>query len=163
MHSVPSQSISDQTFDNLNLERYMGEWYEIAKYPFRYQTDCEKAKAIYKWDAQSQQILVENQCWTNGQMIRSRTAKAWVPNATDSSKLKIEFDGYPRDPTPGHYWVHWTNYHDAIVGGPSGTMLWWLSRSPTVKANDVEPMLKRIRTFGYNTDRLLAHPSAVRK
>lgn len=155
--------IKQDTMNNLDLARYMGEWYEIAKYPFKWQTDCEKAKAIYSWDPQNQKVLVENQCWTNNQMIRSRTAKAWVPDQTDKGKLKIMFDGYPRDPNPGDYWVHWTDYQNAIVGGPSGEMLWWLSRNPTVRAKDVEPMLEKIRSYGYDTDRLMAHKSTVTK
>ena len=156
-------SVSHDTMKDLNLENYMGEWYEIAKYPFKWQTDCEKAKAIYKWDATNQKVLVENQCWVDDKMIRSRTAKAWVPNPSDKGKLKIEFDGFPKDPSPGDYWIHWTDYNNAIVGGPSGHMLWWLSRNPTVRAKDVEPMLEIIRSYGYNTDRLMSHKSVVTK
>lgn len=158
-----NQKVSNKTMSNLDLKSYMGEWHEIAKYPFRYQGDCDRAKAIYKWDADNKIMLVENQCWTNGKMIRSRTAKAWVPDKSDKGKLKLQFEGFPRDPNPGDYWVHWTDYNNAIVGGPSGTMLWWLSRKPRVRPEEVEPMLERIRKFGYNTDRLMAHPSVIQK
>ena len=147
---------------SINLEKYRGVWYEIAKYPFKYQEDCEKAKAIYKLKGESE-ISVENQCWTGDKMIRSRTATAWVPNTLEPGKLKIEFDGFPRDIGPGDYWIIWTDYEDAIVGGPSGYTLWWLSRKPTVKAEEVEPMLEKIRSYGYNTDRLMAHPSVIQK
>lgn len=156
-----NSKISSETVKDLNLERYMGQWYEICHYDFKYQKDCEKAKAIYKWDSVNQKVLVENQCYANNKMIRSRTAKAWIPDPNDKGKLKIMFDGFPRDPNPGDYWVLWTDYKNAIVGGPSGDTLWWLSRNPTVKARDVEPMLELIRTFGYDTDRLISHPSIV--
>ena len=141
--------------------RYMGEWHEIAKYKFKYEDDCDRAKAIYTWDENNQQILVENQCFRKGKMIRSRTGKAKITDLSDPGKLTIMFDGYPRDPTSGQYWIHWTDYHNAIVGGPSGEMLWWLSRNKTVKASEVEPMLKKIRSFGYDTDRLMSHVSVV--
>jgi len=160
---IMNSSVSHQTVPKLDLDKYSGEWYEIAKYPFPYQTDCERAKAIYRVDRSNHQILVENQCWTGGKMIRSRQAKAWTPDSNDPGKLKIMFEGFPRDPTPGDYWLHWTDYQDAIVGGPSGRTLWWLSREPTVRAEDVEPMLRRIRGYGYNTDRLMAHESVMRK
>ena len=151
------------TVRQLDLNKYSGEWYEIAKYPFRYQTDCDRAKAIYNVGPNNQ-LLVENQCWLDNELIRSRTATATIPNHNQPGKLKIMFDGFPRDPTPGDYWVHWTDYNTAIVGGPSGKMLWWLSREPTVLASDVEPMLKLIRSYGYDTERLMAsHPSVVRK
>lgn len=145
----------------LDLPKFMGPWFEICHYPFKYQKDCEKAKAIYKLDGDK--IHVTNQCFANDKMIRERTATAWVPDPSDPGKLKIMFDGFPRDPTPGDYWIHWTDYENAIVGGPSGKSLWWLSRHPTVKARDVEPMLKLIRSYGYNTDNLVTHPSVVVK
>ena len=152
-----------ETVKDLDVKRYMGEWYEIAHYPFKYQADCEKAKAIYEWDSDDDQILVENQCYANDKMIRSRTAKAWIPNQSEKGKIKIMFDGFPRESEPGDYWVHWTDYNNAIVGGPSKNSLWWLSRNSTVRAKDVEPMLERIRTFGYDTDKLISHPSIVTK
>ena len=151
------------TVKQLDLDKYSGVWYEIAKYPFHYETNCDRAKAIYTVGSDGQ-LLVENQCWLQDKMIRSRTATATIPNSNDPGKLKITFDGYPRDPSPGNYWIHWTDYNTAIVGGPSGEMLWWLSRKPSVKASDVEPMLKLIRSYGYDTDRLMAsHSSVVRK
>ena len=156
-----NQNISSKTVKDLDIESYMGQWHEICHYPFLYQKDCEKAKAIYKWDSVNQVVLVENQCYANNKMIRSRTAKAWIPDPSDKGKLKIMFDGFPRDPVPGDYWVLWTDYKNAIVGGPTKNMLWWLSRNPTVKARDVEPMLKLIRSYGYDTDKLVSTKGIV--
>lgn len=164
-HSSPNQENGkgrNTTVKDLDIKRYMGKWYEIAKYPFKWEMDCDRAVALYRWDPIIDKILVENQCWVGDKMVRARRAKAWVPDSSDKGKLLINFDdGLPADIGPGDYWVHWTDYENAIVGGPDGTMLWWLSRNPTVKATDVEPMLEKIRSFGYNTDRLMAHPSIV--
>ena len=148
------------TMKDLDLDRYMGQWYEIAKYPLKWEQDCERAAAHYVLD--NKKVLVENQCWVNDELIRTRHATAWVPNNTDKGKLLIKFDdGLPADPGPSPYWVHWTDYNNAIVGGPSGKFLWWLSREPKVKAIEVEPILKKIRSFGYDSDKLIAAPSAV--
>ena len=156
--------ISEKTVEDLDIEKYMGEWYEIAKYEFKWENDCDNAKAIYKWDNVNQKINVENQCWVDGKMKRSRKAKAWVPDSSDKGKLLINFDdGLPADIGPAPYWVHWTDYNDAIVGGPSGKFLWWLSRKPTVNYKEVEPMLKLIRTYGYDTNKLMASKSTVTK
>ena len=140
----------------------MGKWYEIAKYPFRYQTDCDSATANYTYDESDGSVKVENQCLVNGEVVRSRTAKAWIPDQSDKGKFKILFDGLPNDGV-GDYWVHYYDGENAVVGGPSGRFLWWLRREPTVKARDVEPMLKIIRSFGYNTDKLMASPGTVVK
>jgi len=152
----------DRTVKDLDIHRYMGTWYEIAHYPFKYQSDCEQGKAIYKWDDNEQKIKIKNECWAGGKMIRSRTANAWIPDKSDKGRLRILFEGTPRDPE-GSYLVHWTNYNDAVVGGSDGKSLWWISRKPTVRAKDVEPMLKRIRSFGYNTDNLISSKGIVTK
>ena len=156
--------ISSETMKDLDLAKYMGSWYEISKYPMKWEQDCERAAANYHWDEHNRKVLVENQCWVGNTLVRTRHATAWVPDMSDKGKLLIQFDdGLPADPGPSPYWVHWTDYHDAIVGGPSGKFLWWLSRNPKVNATDVEPMLKRVKSFGYNPDKLMAAPSAVIK
>ena len=147
------------TMRNLDLERYMGKWYEIGHFKFRPEASCERAIAIYSLNDDGT-VNVENQCYRDGQMIKSRTATAWVPDASDKGKLLINFD-QPEMPNPGDYWVHWTDYNNSIVGSPNKDKLWWLSRKPVVRAKDVEPMLERIRSFGYDTDRLLGSKGVI--
>ena len=152
--------ISHQTVKDLNLKQYMGKWYEIAKYSFKYQTDCESATANYTYNDADGSVKVVNKCYVNNQSIRTREARAWVPDLSDKGKLKILFSGFPNDGV-GDYWVHYYDGENAVVGGPSGQFLWWLSRNPTVKARDVEPMLRIIKSFGYDTDKLMASPGTV--
>lgn len=148
----------------INLSKYSGVWYEICKIPLKWEKNCQQSVAIYKFDKASQKMLVENQCYRNGVMIESRRATAWVPDPKHSNQLLINFDdGLPADPGPSPYWILWTDYENAIVGGPSKQFLWWLSRKPTVKAREVEPMLRKIRSFGYDTNQLLTDKSVVEK
>lgn len=153
----------DKTVKDLNVEKYMGTWYEIAKYDnLIWDKDCEHARVIYKYDEKTQKILVENQCFINGKKVRSRKAKAWIPDQNDKGKLLIDFgNNFPTNFGPVQYWVHWTDYDNAIVGGPSGKILWWLSRKPTVYYKDIEPMLKIVESFGYDADKLMSSRSAV--
>lgn len=146
---------------NIDFSRYQGRWHEIAKIPFKWQQNCERSVAIYKFDPITQKLSVENQCWANDQMVYARRATAWVPDPLQNNKLLIKFDdGLPADPV-GDYWILWTDYENAIVGSPNH--VWWLSRKPYVHAVEVEPMLRKIKSFGYDIDKLMAHPSAVRK
>ena len=154
--------ISHDTMKNLDVGKYMGRWYEIAKYPMVWEKDCERATAQYTWDDTTQKVLVENKCWVGKELIRTRRAEAWIPDPNDKSKLLIKFnDGGPSDFGPAPYWVHWTDYNNAIVGGPSGRFLWWLSRKSQVNPSEVEPMLKRVASFGYDPEKLMAAPSAL--
>ena len=148
------------TMRDLDLERYMGKWYEIGHYKFRPETSCERAIALYSLSDDGT-VQVENQCYRNNQMIKSRKAVAWVPDENDKGKLLIKFEIPEMGTEVGNYWVHWTDYQSSIVGSPDKTKLWWISRSPTVKAQEVEPMLERIRSFGYDTDKLIGTRGVV--
>jgi lipocalin len=151
------------TIDTFDPKRYSGRWYEIAKYKFKWQLDCADSVAIYVWDTQNQKLLVENQCYDkNGIHIRSRFGEAIIPNPNDPGKLILNFtDGLPKDPK-GDYWIHWTDYDNySIVGGPSKQFLWLLSRKDKIKASEVEPLLKKIRSYGYDTEKLMANPKNI--
>lgn len=155
----------DQTMKDLDLKKYMGKWYEIGHYKFRPEASCERAIAIYSLKDENT-VRVENQCYKDNNLIRTRKATAWVTDPSDKGKLSILFDNEfdseldTLENEIGNYYVHWTDYKDAIVGN-SNDKLWWLSRKPTVKVSEVEPMLERIRSFGYNTDKLIGTKGVV--
>lgn len=155
--------ISHKTVDNFDPARYTGTWHEIAKYPNRWETDCDRSVAKYTWDETKQKILVENQCYSKGKIIRRSSATAWVTNPRDPGKLTIVFENVPSfESHPSPYWVHWTDYDNySIVGDPSGNLLWLLGRKPTIEASDVNSLMRIVRYYGYNTDRLMAHPSVI--
>lgn len=151
--------VTNETVKSLDPTKYQGTWYEIARYPNVWETGrCDRAIAIYEWNEESQKMRVMNRCIANNQIVNDGYAWAKIPDMNDPGKFKIQFDGMP---FVGDYWVRWTDYNNAIVGNGEGDNLWWLSRNPTVKASEVEPMLTRIRKFGYNTDHMVADPSAV--
>lgn len=147
------------TMNDVDFDKYKGVWYEIAKYPNIFQSRCDKAKATYFWDNDKKSFIIINECIKNDKTIYSAKGYGRVPDMNQKGKLKVIFPGYGRE--EGDYWIRWTDYQDAIVGDDK--LLWWLSRKPKVRPEEVEPMLKRIRTFGYNTDKLMAHPSVMDK
>ena len=150
------------TQKNFDVKRYLGKWYEIAKYKFKWEIGCAFSMAEYSWNDGI--LNVKNTCLDeNRKPLYSRSAIA-VPNANDPSKLKIDFnDGLPSDPV-GNYWVHWTDYDNySIVGGPEKKFLWILSRTPEISAEEALMLLNKVSTFGYDSEKLVANPKVLKR
>ena len=150
------------TMKTLYTARYSGDWWEIAKYPLFWENDCDRATANYIYDPARKVIKVTNRCWKDGQVIRTRTGEAYMPNMSDQGKLRLNFtDGLPSD-GESDYWVHWTDYDNyAIVGGGSKQYLWVLSRREKMPQGDIDMIMDKVRSYGYDTERLIASDGAV--
>ena len=140
------------TMKNFKVGKYLGKWFEIAKYPSFFETDCNGATAEYRWNEKSKVVSVLNKCLINYVPKREIRGFAWIPNESCPSKLKIRFENNME----GDYWVLWTDYCNySIVGSPNMEFLWILSRKPTIPCHKLECLFKKIRKFGYNVDRLI--------
>jgi apolipoprotein D and lipocalin family protein len=134
----------------VDLNRYSGLWYEIARYEFSFQRGCEAVTATYTL-REDGLVGVLNTCRQNGLdgEVRSAEARAKVVEDSGNAKLKVSFFGpfYV-----GDYWVldHSEDYAWSIVGEPSGRNLWLLSRSPQPAAEVRETMINRARELGYD-------------
>ncbi|KAF3633291.1 ACI19 protein [Capsicum annuum] len=115
---------------NLNVERYMGRWYEIASFPSRFQPkDGVDTRATYSLNPDGT-IHVLNETWSGGKRgyIEGTAYKA-DPNS-DEAKLKVKFyvpPFLPIIPVTGDYWVLHIDpdYQYALIGQPSRNYLWF--------------------------------------
>lgn len=124
----------------LDLKKYAGTWYEVARSPNPFQFDCARAKATYTVDG-SGTMGIENLCYDiNGAIIK----KPWLARARVGSQkypraLEIfEMNGRRAPPgLEGNYYVHVTDYETyAIVGSDLYIWLLWRKGDPeTGKAN----------------------------
>lgn len=134
----------------VDLNRYAGLWYEIARYEAGFQRGCEAVTATYEVRDDGQ-VGVLNTCRQDGLngALRSADAKARVVEGSDNAKLKVSFFGpfYV-----GDYWVldRAEDYSWSIVGEPSGRYLWLLSRSPQPSPQVRETIMTRARDLGYD-------------
>ncbi len=149
-------SILAITVRKLDLDRYSGLWYEVAKIPFIWEKDCDGATAEYqvKTGKNGQKyISVKNTCLRDDKPLRSRSAIAWINNPNDPGKLSLNFnDGLPSDGV-GDYWLHATDYDTySLVGGPTGKFLWILSRAEKMKRTQINRILNYAKELGYNID-----------
>jgi apolipoprotein D and lipocalin family protein len=138
----------------VDLTRYAGTWYEIARYPHSFQEGCVGSKATYTLRDDGK-ISVLNECYDKSfsGKIRSAKGKAWIVDKETNAKLKVSFFW----PFAGDYWIIdlGKNYEYAIIGHPSREYLWILSRTKEIEEKIYEAILSRLKDNQYNTSKLI--------
>jgi apolipoprotein D and lipocalin family protein len=151
-----------QTVPHVELQRYLGRWYEIASFPQWFQRDCTGSSAEYTMRDDGQ-LGVVNRCRKGSldgpeDVARGR---ARVVDSATGAKLEVSFFR----PFWGDYWIVdlGSDYEFAVVGHPSRDYLWILCRKPSMEPGPYEAILGRLRAQGYEVERLVrtAQPGAV--
>ena len=141
--------------DSVDLERYLGKWYEIASYPAWFQKGCTGSTAEYSLLPDGK-IQVVNRCRKDNLdgPLKESKGKAEVADTTTNAKLKVWFFW----PFKGNYWIIDLNpdYRWAVVGEPSRKYLWILSRTPTMDEAVYQGIIERLSQKGYD-------PAGLRK
>jgi apolipoprotein D and lipocalin family protein len=149
-----------QTMQQVDLQRYQGTWYELARLPMFFQRHCAQSEAHYQLQPDGS-VAVLNSCLSlSGERLQA-SGQAVPQQAGDSAKLWVRFDNwfsrlFP-NLTRGDYWVLYLdpNYQLALVGNPNRKFLWILSRTQQVSAQTREQLIKIARERGYDTDALI--------
>lgn len=137
----------------VDLQRYLGRWYEIARLPNGFEKDCEGVTADYSLRDDGL-IRVVNTCRKGGVSGEVDVAKgrARIVDAATNSKLKVSFFG----PFWGDYWILdlADDYSLSLVGEPSGRYLWILARTPAISEETKAQALQRLSERGYDVSKL---------
>ena len=143
-----------QVVPAVDLRRYAGEWYEIARFPHRFQEGCVGSRATYTLRDDGK-IAVLNQCYEGSFTGKLRTAKgtARVNDENTNAKLRVSFFW----PFSGDYWIIdlGKDYEYAVVGHPDRTYLWLLSRTKKMDETLYHDILGRLTAQGYDTTKLI--------
>ena len=144
----------------VDLDRYLGQWYEIARYPNSFQKGCDQATAQYSLTDDGD-IRVLNTC-INLKTKKPQTAEglATVKDPFTHAKLKVSFlppwlrwTGLGR----GDYWVIdlASDYSYSVVSEPKRKYLWILSRTATLPADVYQKILDRLTESGFDIKKLI--------
>lgn len=136
----------------VDIDRYLGKWYEIARLPFSQQEGCSCTTAEYEL-IDSTTIRVINKCIKEGE-LDDATGKAFVVEGSNNAKLRVQFFW----PFRGDYWVielDEKNYQYAIVGTPSRKYLWILSRTPRMDEEIYNSLIKKAGDKGFDISKLI--------
>jgi apolipoprotein D and lipocalin family protein len=148
-----SQMLDKTTVKELDLNRYLGTWYEIARFPHSFEKNLVGVTATYSLRNDGK-IKVLNQGYKNtldGELSVAE-GKAKIPNKLEPAKLKVSF-----------FWIFYAeynvleldeNYQYAMIGSSSPKYFWILCRTPQMDPATYEMLLEKARKRGYNLEKL---------
>lgn len=142
-----------ETVAHVDLNRYLGLWYEIGRYPNSFQKDCLGSTAMYAARPDGE-IDVTNSCRDEQDgRLRQAKGRAWVVDKASNARLKVSFFW----PFRGDYWVIdlGQEYQYAVVGTPNRKYLWILSRTPEMNPEILAKILENVEKQGFVRDNLL--------
>jgi apolipoprotein D and lipocalin family protein len=153
------QSEPVRTVDAVDLDRYLGDWFEIARFPNRFQRACMgDVRATYARRSDGR-IDVVNRCRaTDGHLIEAQGV-ARIVDARTSAKLKVRFAPAVLSCLAlvwGDYWIVGLadDYSWAVVGSPDRAYLWILARTSTLETARLDAARAAARANGFDIDRL---------
>ena len=147
---------------NLDVDRYMGRWYELARYPNRFQKKCTGNVAVSYTRRTDGRIDVTNTCATaSGPIAANGVARRADANGP-ASVLEVRFAPAFLSflPVWGDYWVLdlAPDYSTALVGTPDREYLWILARTPSVDEPTYARLVEAARSQGYDAARIIRTP-----
>ena len=152
--AVVAGCVSGPKVDNtpvaaLDLNRYLGEWYEIARFDHSFERGVEKAKANYTLNEDGT-IKVVNSGIKDG---KPKTAIGKGKRTDTPALLRVSFFG----PFYADYRVMMIDegYTYALVGSGSADYLWMLSRTRDLPDSTKSELLSEAKRRGYDTDKLI--------
>lgn len=150
-----------RTVSSLDLERYAGRWYEVARYPNRFQKSCAGEVTANYERLEDGRVRVVNRCRRADGSVNQAEAVAQVVEGAANARLKVRF-------APGwlsflpfvwaNYWVIGLadDYRWAVVATPDRKYLWILSRTPQMSEADRTAADAIIEDNGFDLSRLVA-------
>lgn len=142
-------TVDNSVIDSLDVNRYLGEWYEIARYDHRFERGMENTRAIYSMRDDGM-IDVINTGVKDGERKESK-GKAKLTDTP--ALLRVSFFG----PFYSDYRVMMldADYQYALIGSGSDDYLWILSRKPSLTDTVKQQVIMEAQRRGYDTSKLI--------
>ena len=151
---VPDSHKSElEVVSSVDLSRYVGRWYEIARLPNRFEKKCaDSVTATYALRPE-EKIEVVNRCRKSSGEYTTAKGKAKIVDKKTNAKLKVTFFW----PFYGDYWILdlGSNYEYAVVGDSSREYLWILSRTPRIDETLDRQLLAKMAAQGFKTELMI--------
>ena len=155
---IPMNAKTKSTVKDLDLKRYMGLWYEIARFENRFEKDLVAVTARYTFMPDGKiEVINSGRLKTLNGVLKSSKGKAKQPDPKRPGELKVSF----------FLWFYadydillldQKNYSYALIGSNSDKYLWILSRTPRIDDGTLNFILNYARKLGYDTSKLYYTP-----
>ncbi len=148
------------TATSVDLARYAGTWYEIARLPMWFQRHCVDSKAIYTTRPDGT-VGVHNECVTDTGGLDQIEGVATVVDPKTNARLTVVFDNFFArlfgSSREGNYWILDLDpdYRISMVGTPDRRFLWILSRTPHIDDATYQRLVERARQLGFPVSNLI--------
>jgi len=143
-----------QPVEQFKLEKYLGDWYEIARLDHSFERGLSRVTASYSLRDDGG-VRVLNRGYSEKEKIwKQAEGKAYLVQRPDQGYLKVSFFG----PFYGSYVVFeldHENYQYALVSGPDKSYLWLLARSPEMKKDLRDSLVMAAAKRGFDTSKLI--------
>lgn len=140
-----------QTVSYVDIAKYQGKWYEIARFEHFFEKGCKNVTANY--EQEGDKIKVTNRCtMSDTNNNKEALGLAYAVDETNS-KLKVSFFR----PFYGDYYILdlADDYSYALVGSPNREYLWILSRTKTIDETTKNKLLAQLPKLGFVRDKLI--------
>ncbi|GAC67647.1 lipocalin family protein [Gordonia soli] len=168
--AAPASAAPLQPVAKLDVQRYLGQWWQLATVPSFFGIRCAKdTNATYTLiDAKT--VGVDNKCTSPTGMIDGVKGRAKVVDPKTNAQLAVRFPGVPNSIDLGdapNYIVSWVQdgatpdapYRYAIVGDPTRTSGFLLSRDKVIPNSELRKLRTQIEKVGYNSCTFLVSPT----
>lgn len=150
--SQPIQTIN-QNFE-FELEKYLGKWYEIARFDHRFERNLQGVTASYSL-MHNGKIEVINQGYKNGLDGKLKKAKGKARVTSDGTPRNLEVSFFLFFYSPYNILELDENYTYALIGSESADYLWILSRTPQMDETAFKNLIEKAEERGYDTSKLI--------
>ncbi len=152
VYAVAGTAPALQTVPRVELPRYLGRWYEIARFANRFEKQGDRDTTAEYALRPDGKISVINTTIRNGQ---SKQARGWakVADPRTNARLRVTFFW----PFFGNYWVIalGKDYEYAVVSEPGRKYLWILSRTPQMSEAQYREITEELEARDFDTDKLI--------
>jgi apolipoprotein D and lipocalin family protein len=148
-----NNTVDNSTVKEVDIERYAGTWYEIARFPHSFEKDLVGVTATYTLKNDGK-IKVVNQGYvkTLDGRLKKTEGKAKIPDPKEPGKLKVSFFLF----FFSDYFIMELDkdYQYALVGSSSDKYLWILSRTPRMSEDNLTMLIDKAKKRGYEIEKL---------
>ncbi|MEP6945201.1 MAG: lipocalin family protein [Acidobacteriota bacterium] len=166
MLAVVSAQTNVTAVAKVDLTRYAGKWYEIGRYPNRFQKKCVgNTTATYTLKPNGK-VEVRNECIVKNGSTEVAVGEAKIVDKATNAKLKVRFAPGVLAFLPfvwGDYWIIDldNDYTHVAIGEPGRQYFWILSRQPTLDDKTYQDILRRAEAMGFDPARVVKTPQGV--
>lgn len=140
--------------NDFELEKYLGQWFEIARFDSFFERGLDNVTATYSLRDDGGVVVLNRGYSVKKNQWKEATGKAYFVGDPDVAHLKVSFFG----PIYGSYAVFELDkqdYQHAFVSGSSTRFLWFLSRTPTVSKEKMDQFMSLASELGFDTSKLV--------